>query len=264
MKKKPFVSVIMFILLGLQTFLYGQEPNEAADPNIIIANLEKKLEQKNRLLEKLKKDLIAERKEKERLMKLCKGAGINYEITQEQIQAEPDYKICSTIIKPNTGSDSMATLGFTKIEPGTIGWIDYLSLHQIVDPNNAIVNIILHNADGSFQFVNYTPIEATVWLKGVYTQGYADGTRININHHFAVTGTKTYETAMGSKKTIYAIEPIILSPNLQKIEKAKFENLKSQYQAGKWRDSGAWPPSISNSSKGTNNSKGMRNIKNNR
>jgi hypothetical protein len=254
--KKSFILVVTFAvcLFGLQTSLLGQEPNDIAELKVIITNLEKQIEQKNRLLEKIKKDLIVEREEKERLIKLCREAGVSFEKTGSPVEA--DYQVCQTSIKPGVISDSMETVGFTKIAVGEVGWIASLKIQQIIDSNNAIVEIGQHTvgsgSGGGGGGITRLPAGSaipsrlasaphrpddipyqTVWLKGIQTNGFADDTRQTIHHYFAVTGTKTYQTAIDSDKTLYVIEPVILSPKRLKQETLHYEELKKQMKKGR-------------------------------
>jgi hypothetical protein len=232
--KKSFILVVTFAvyLFGLQTSLWGQESNDIAELKTIITNLEKRIEQKDQLLEKIKKDLLSERTEKERLVTLCREAGINFEKNTES-PIEADYQVCQTPIKPGviSGSIPPSLSGFTKIEIDALDWVDTLRIQRIIDTNNAIVEIVLHNDDGTVGIgsgISTTIPCQTVWLKGVQTNGFADDTRQTINHYFAVTGTKTYQTAMGSQKTLYVIEPVILSPKRLKQQTLHYEDLKKQ------------------------------------
>ncbi|MCJ7662961.1 MAG: hypothetical protein MUO24_01820, partial [Desulfobacterales bacterium] len=66
------------------------------------------------------------------------------------------------------------------------------------------------------------------------TDGFADDTSQIVNHHFVITGTKTYNTAMGSHTTLYVVEPVILSPKRLKQETLRYEDLKKQWNRGEY------------------------------
>jgi len=224
-------------VLGLHTKLLGQDTNDITELKTIIANLEEQIERKDRILEKIKEDVLAikrelsaERKEKERLIRLCREAGISFEKTEDPI--EGDYQVCQIPIKPAVLSDSMRTLGFTKIEVGELGWVSSLKIEQIVDSNNAIVEVHTWYSDGS-QNISWGVFDVpsvAVRVRGVQMEGFADDTTQKINHYFAVTGTKTYKTAIGGSKTLCVIEPVILSPKRLKQETQHYKDLKKQYR----------------------------------
>lgn len=232
-------------LFGLHTTLWGQEPNDVNDIEelkTIIAKLEKQIEQQESKIRRLREELRAgreelragkeelqvEKEENKRLIKICREAGINVEKTESPTQA--DYEVCTTPIEPNNIlSDSMETLGFTALGVGALGWISYFPIEQIIDANNAIVTIRMVAArDPTYEEIKAHKFDVTVWLKGVQTKGRADNTLLKVNHYFAVTGTKTYDTAIGSHTTLYVIEPVILSPKRLKQETLRYEERKRQ------------------------------------
>jgi hypothetical protein len=242
-------AILTAYLFGLNTTLWGQEPNDVndvAELKIIIAKLEKQIEEQEKKIKRLreelqteKEELQAEQKENKRLTKICREAGINVEKTESPTQA--DYEVCTTPIEPNVLSDSMKTLGFTDLKVGELGWIDRLIIQQIIDANNAIVRVMLERGEP------ITPnqidfLYKTVWLKGVQTNRFADDTSQVINHYFVITGTKTYRTAMGGQKTIYVIEPVILSPKRLKQETMRYEDLKKQWSRGVYGLKGSQKP----------------------
>jgi uncharacterized coiled-coil protein SlyX len=204
--KKCFIVVVTLAacLFGLHTTLLGQEPNDIEELKTIIAKMEKQIEQQEKKIKRLreelragKEELQAEKDENKRLIKICREAGINVEKTESPMKV--DYEVCQTPIKPAILSDSMKTLGFTKLEVGELGWIGSLDIKQVIDANNAIVAIPLYRSDGSiaerYTGPYYTgpametpkfmsseayaamtkvpgvPIEETVWLKGVQKMG---------------------------------------------------------------------------------------------
>jgi hypothetical protein len=62
------------------------------------------------------------------------------------------------------------------------------------------------------QITPYPAITCPVWVKGFNTSGLVDGNVIRTKRAFKVTGTKTYDTADGSK-TIFVLEPITMRDN---------------------------------------------------
>jgi len=237
--KKCFIIGVMLAacLFGLRTMLWGQEPNDIEELKTTITKLEKQIEQQEKKIKRLREDLQAEKEENQRLTKICREAGINFEKTERPMVV--DYQVCQTPIKPAVLSDSMETLGFTKLEVGELGWINGLKIEQIIDANNAIVIIQLETGE---PVTNMGVPIRTVWLKGVQTDGLADDKWLTINHHFVITGTKTYNTAMGSHKTLYVIEPVILSPKRLKQETLHYEDLKEQWSRGVYGLKGSQKP----------------------
>jgi outer membrane murein-binding lipoprotein Lpp len=239
--KKCFV--VLAVVVCLAATLWGQEPNDVVELKTTIAKLEKQIEEQEKKIKRLreelragKEELQAEQEENKRLTKICREAGINVEKTESPMQA--DYEVCTTPIEQNVLSDSMKTLGFTKLEVGALGWIDYIRIEHIIDANNAIVTIqlerMLENKHLTYEQV-YEQTQAhvfdrTVWLKGVQTKGRADDSSLKINHYFAVTGTTA---GMDYYTTLYVIEPVILSPERLKQETLRYKDLtKPQSQTG--------------------------------
>jgi DNA gyrase/topoisomerase IV subunit A len=223
--KKCFV--VLAVVVCLAATLWGQEPNDIAELKMTIAKLEKQIEHKEQQLKKMREELQAEREKNQKLTRICREAGINFETTESPM--EVDYEVCRTPIKPAILSNSMKTLEFTETEVGALGWIDSLIIQQIIDANNAIVRIGLRTG-GPISSPEYR----TVWLKGVQTDGFADETSQIVNHHFVITGTKTYDTAIGSQTTLYVVEPVILSPKRLKQETLRYEGLMKQWRRGKY------------------------------
>ena len=236
--KKCLILVVTFAtcLLGLHTMLWGQEPNDIAELKTIIAKLEKQIEQQEKKIKKIREELQAEKEVNQRLTKICREAGINFEKTESPM--EVDYQVCQTPVKAAVLSDSMKTLGFTDLKVGALGWISSLTIEQIIDANNAIVRIQLE-AGEPISPDRFYLLNRTVWLKGVQTDGLADDTWLTINHHFVITGTKTYNIAM---KTLYVIEPVILSPKRLKQETLRYEDLKKQWSRGVYGLNGSQKP----------------------
>lgn len=240
--KKRFIIGVTFAacLFGLHTTLWGQESNDVnnvVELKMTIAKLEKQIEQQERQLKRMREELQAEKEENQRLTKICREAGINFEKVESPM--EVDYQVCQTPIKPVVLSESMKTLEFTETEVGALGWIGSLIIQQIIDANNAIVRIRLEIGE---PISNPERLFRTVWLKGVQTDGFADDTSQIVNHHFVITGTKTYDTAMGSHTTLYIIEPVILSPKRLKQETLRYEDLKEQWSRGVYGLKGSQKP----------------------
>jgi hypothetical protein len=53
----------------------------------------------------------------------------------------------------------------------------------------------------------------TIWLKGFKTNGRVDGSEIDNPPILIITGTRTYDTIMGTKRTVYVFEPLEIPTN---------------------------------------------------
>lgn len=90
------------------------------------------------------------------------------------------------------------------------------SVRQVIDENNALVEW----KRSTHLFANRAPGSSSVlvWLTGP-TDGLIDGSQLGIGGGiYKVTGTRQYETAAGSSKTVFVLEPFDAS---KLIEKAK-------------------------------------------
>jgi hypothetical protein len=105
-----------------------------------------------------------------------------------------------------------ATTGITRLAVGEYGLVKRVSVTQIIDDNNAIVSIRLYRKERILTAAQARAIEKsltkTIWLKGVSTVNYADGSGIQLNTTCEITGTKSYTTAFGSQKTLFVMEPV--------------------------------------------------------
>jgi hypothetical protein len=121
----------------------------------------------------------------------------------------------TTVPKP----DKEVTTRFTRLDVGRYGLVKFVAAQQIIDENNAIVSIILENTNliqGKYhsiqrngRIVQSVPtIKKTVWLKGVSTLNYVDGSHIMLNTTCAITGTKSYTNSLGAKTTVFVMETV--------------------------------------------------------
>lgn len=55
--------------------------------------------------------------------------------------------------------------------------------------------------------------DQTVWIDGVSTAGLTDDSYISFDDPFYISGTKSYETAIGGTKTVFVAEPIKAAKN---------------------------------------------------
>ncbi len=80
-----------------------------------------------------------------------------------------------------------------ELQQGSIGTLGDPRVFQISDDHQMIIQ---------------TGAGVSIWLAGVSTKGIVDGAFINPAGLFQITGTKRYDTAMGSQKTILLAEPL--------------------------------------------------------
>ena len=90
---------------------------------------------------------------------------------------------------------------------GDRGRIYGATIEQIVDNNNFLAEIMVKNPIGRYAYDH-----ELVWIMGVDATGHADGTSFpkeeRLELEFFITGTKKYNTAMNSVKTVFVIEAI--------------------------------------------------------
>jgi len=88
---------------------------------------------------------------------------------------------------------------FDQIQESTQTFIP--KIQQIIDEQNMLVRL-----PKEVSWVG----DITVWITGVSTVGFADGTDFVNNEPFAITGTKKYTTALGDN-TVFVLEPVEIS-----------------------------------------------------
>lgn len=107
-----------------------------------------------------------------------------------------------------------------RLQVGQIAYLDKNSprIEQILDKQNMLVEITIgerayrsSTIPRESRFLTqipmrYEPIKELVWIKGIDTFGLVDGKSVEIKQLMKITGTKTYETVMGSK-TVFLFEP---------------------------------------------------------
>jgi hypothetical protein len=62
-------------------------------------------------------------------------------------------------------------------------------------------------------YENPSSIIKTIWLKGFKTSGRVDESEIDNPPILIITGTRTYDTIMGTKRTVYVFEPLKIPAN---------------------------------------------------
>jgi uncharacterized coiled-coil protein SlyX len=170
--------------------------------NAVIGDLQAKVKKQEAAIEYLqakmlllRKELKEKQKENARLIKLCQKAGV---YTGKPGRRFPRLPL---------GKDGQP-LGFTRIEAGTIGWVNSVRVQQIIDANNAIVHIAIVKKDGTLTNTRSGYLKRKVWLKGVDTTGAADRSAIDLNCLCQITGTKSYMAVTGAQRTIFVMEPV--------------------------------------------------------
>ena len=86
-----------------------------------------------------------------------------------------------------------------RIALGSIGQWPGANILQVVDEKTALVNF------------SSVQSKQTVWITGISTAGMVDGGAHRADVIVAVTGTKTYTTAVGGSRTVFTVEPLDLS-----------------------------------------------------
>lgn len=97
--------------------------------------------------------------------------------------------------------------------PLTIGQKAYfgsnrsVNVFQVIDDKNFLAKLFYLSSGRKAP--DYTT--ETVWIKGIDTKNFVDGSGAKINVPLEVTGTQKYETALGSNSTVYLLQPIVNS-----------------------------------------------------
>jgi len=88
---------------------------------------------------------------------------------------------------------------------------------QVVGKNEMLVReewvIDIWTARNNRPVMKHRDVEKVFWLKGVSTEGVVDKSRLEYDKPLQITGTKTYDTAVGTS-TVFVLEPIDLAPYL--------------------------------------------------
>lgn len=137
---------------------------------------------------------------------------------REQLQSNR-YAEAVARVKPDP-----ATFLGSYLKVGDVGRFKYAGrVIQVLGPDEMIVELIadvqkrvsrIASPSGMYdgnthERLTYTDIKGdTVWIKGYSTQGVADNQKIKPDVVFKVTGTDSYTTALGSRRTLHTISPV--------------------------------------------------------
>jgi hypothetical protein len=190
---KKLIIAGTFLLTASVSALADQSQEEK------IAQLEKTIEAQRRTISRaekmvadLKKQLAEKEKENRRLLALCRKAGIETDVKQND--------------------DEQSGIASKFEPPLSIGQIAYLggnndiTIEQIIDANNMIVRFTLEPdvrgvPSGRILSHGYSK---TVWIAGINTSGLVDGIGWKTDKPLKVTGTKS-----DGINTLYVLEPFI-------------------------------------------------------
>ena len=125
-------------------------------------------------------------------------------------------------------------------QTGQIGTLPGMEILQVVDTENVLVSIIRYEQLGGRSRVvgpiapaqlhriiqsrlnnpqtKTKVLGKALWLSGIDTNGLADGEPLGLTTTFIVSGTKTYNTAIGGSNTTFVLKPIDLQPYLDRTE----------------------------------------------
>jgi len=199
---KNLIIAGMFLLAASAFALADQSPEEK------IAQLEKTIEAQRRTISRaekmvanLKKQLAEQEKENNRLLALCRKAGID--------TAKPRQQNAPNINSQNGQAKHIEA----PLEIGQVVYFDYdkytdcFQIQQIIDAQNMIIELRIRELVGD----TYESYHQPVWLRGFDTSKYVDNTIIRpaSDQLFKVTGTQQYITAIGGTKTLFVLEPFI-------------------------------------------------------
>ena len=119
---------------------------------------------------------------------------------------------------PTSESEPATVISGQQAFTGTQSRFHQYSIRQVIDDRNALVE---WKRSTTF-FADRAPTSSTrlFWLVGS-TDGLIDGSQLNIGGNvFRVTDTRKYDTAVGSTKTVYVLEPFDASQLIQKAKQA--------------------------------------------
>jgi hypothetical protein len=130
--------------------------------------------------------------------------GVGTPVQQDTLRANGTTKHSAKLSGGDDVSDrTRQYLGWKPLEVGDVGRVEYCTVIQIVDDNNAIVEI------GYYPYVSFASLEKdTVWLKNS-TRNMVDGRAYTDSGYYKITGTKRYETVVGGTKTMFVLEPTV-------------------------------------------------------
>ncbi len=237
MQKKQFIAagILTLAFVGLVFAVeLTPKPETASHSDVVtarISELERKIDVQERLISNLRKQLKNEKEKNRRLEILCKRYNVPQAAYRELMhpkQPRPDGAVEVLIDKDrierephNKGmkyKGSGKPLGITAAKVGETGWLYSPIVVQVIDDANAIVKIRIGRWRMGTHIIPLRGQRAaesirkgfrgrtyTVWLKGISTKDAVNGGSIKINHLMKITGTTTYETAVGSN-TIFVIE----------------------------------------------------------
>ncbi len=148
------------------------------------------------------------------------------ELAEAQSSRRPQAKMSVPAMPSNEPSPEIKDcLGWKPLEEGDVGRLPYpYRVIQVVDENNAIVEI------NYYPWVSRADMQQeTVWMK-ISTKGMADDKKYTTADYFKVAGTKKYDTAAGTTKTITMLETTE-NPNKAKIAAANAKAAEAKVKA---------------------------------
>ena len=205
--------IIFTIISTLIVSIVFAEPNH---PDAQIAQLEQTIEQQDKtikwakkMIAKLTKQLTKQEKENNRLLILCRKAGIDTALPKPQNNLNSQAKLDNQV-----KFDSQAKHVESPLKIGQIIYFDKndnFRVRQIIDKQNMIVDLRCNQGFTIGGDECYSPYIPLVWVCGIDTSKYVDETIIESTSEqfYKVTSTKQYDTAIGGTNTVFVIEPFI-------------------------------------------------------
>lgn len=169
----------------------------ASDPNVV--ELQKTIERQNQMIERLKKDLLEQKRENENLQKKYDELSKKYKSLEKTVPLKT---------KNDTDQD------FNGLEIGKTAIVSSAKIITIVDSNNFIAKIIAETGKEWLStgrgtgFYRNSAIYKEVWIQGISTNDKVDEQTITLNKRMKIVSTKTYDTTDGGTRTVFLLKPV--------------------------------------------------------
>lgn len=212
------ISLLTVPVFGLST---ESQESEIARLKTEIEQSEKMISRARKTINRLKKQLAEQKKRNKRLLVLCR---------KNKIEVDDKNLILVSDNFESAGSGTIAYLDTKNQRHNYESWSypnaanltsyqkfgyentwgrDYIKLIQIIDKNNAAIDLIYRKEQ--FKREPIKIYSKRLWLTGIDTTSYSDGDYMEYDMPLIIQGKKTYETVLGNSATIPIISPLNLS-----------------------------------------------------
>jgi len=212
---KPLLVLLAIVTLG--SIATAQDARIESAIRQKMDEMEKERKSQSEVIEAMAKGKISPRLPKPADFKPTKNGPVFFFRTKE----DRENAIATAKAKLESGHSLVPTLKIQNaMKVGDFGRLDSMAeyeIAQIIDEGNMRLNV--RNLTFRQARVDYGD-SYNVWVKG-NTKGLTDGTKIQIEDVFQVTGTKQYNTAIGGSKTVYVLEKVNVGPIIERLRKER-------------------------------------------